>query len=456
MLPLEDEGRRTWKVGTLTYTLPGLVALFFWLLFGDFALSMRERSADPVVQLMVKSYKASSTYQSWLLTVLPSAIALVLAPIISYKSDRHRGRWGRRIPYLLIPAPIAAGAMIGLAYAPSLGAWSHERMGASSPGLEISVLSWIALFYTLFEFGSLTANLLIGALINDVVPRAMLGRFFGLFRAVSLAAGFIFNRWLLGWAENHFFEIFLAIGLLFGVGFTVMCFMVKEGQYPPPPEPTELEKKHGALGAAAAYFVECFSVPYYRLVFITFLVTGLSAFPFNRFSIPYAKSLGMPTETFGTLIAYSFVCSFVLAYPLGWLVDKFHALRLGIAAMSLYALVCLGAAIFVRDQWTFGFFLVAHTVITGTYFTVTAALGPLLYPKLKFGQFASAGGIVANLGAIGVGMVIGPFLDFTGNNYQLTWVMGACVSATAVLLLVLLYRRFMALGGPKGYVAPGS
>jgi hypothetical protein len=39
------------------------------------------------------------------------------------------------------------------------------------------------------------ANAVFGGLINDVVPPALIGRFFGLFRAVSLLAGIIFNFW---------------------------------------------------------------------------------------------------------------------------------------------------------------------------------------------------------------------------------------------------------------------
>jgi MFS family permease len=456
--------QRVWSVGTLRYTLPGLVILFFWLLFGDFALSMRERSADPVVQLLVKKYNASSTYQSYLLTVLPSTIALFLAPIISFKSDRHRSRWGRRIPYLLIPAPIAAGAMVGLAYSPALGEWTHGLLSPGTLSLDTCVLLWFAVFYTAFEFGSLTALVLFGALINDVVPRPFLGRFFGLFRAVSLGAGILFNRWLLGWAETHFFEIFVSIAILFGVGFSVMCFTVKEGEYPPPAPlaPDDPRAARGgifgwlfsSLEASKVYFRESFSSSYYRLIFITFLIAGLTFAPFNRFSIPYSKSVGMSTEMYGTLIAYSFAVSLLIAYPLGSLVDRFHALRVGLVALALYALSVTYGSFFVHDSQTFAVALVAHTILSGTYFTATASLGQALFPQLKFGQFASAAGIIGNLGSIGFGMVIGPLLDWTGNNYRLTFILGLILCLTSFVLLLLVYRRFMALGGPRGYVAP--
>ena len=52
---------KLWTVGTLTYTAAGLTVLFSWLLWGDFAWSMKERSVTPVVQLLLKKFQASDT-----------------------------------------------------------------------------------------------------------------------------------------------------------------------------------------------------------------------------------------------------------------------------------------------------------------------------------------------------------------------------------------------------------
>ena len=112
---------KTWRAGTLVYTGAGLVILFCWLLWGDFAWSMKERAAGPVFTVLVKKFQASDLLLASLTVSLPAAINIVLAPVVSYRSDRHRGRWGRRIPYLIITTPIAALAMVGLAFSPKLG-----------------------------------------------------------------------------------------------------------------------------------------------------------------------------------------------------------------------------------------------------------------------------------------------------------------------------------------------
>src|SRR5690606_31590196 len=100
------------------------------------------------------------------------------------------------------------------------------------------------------------ANAVFIALINDVVPAEFLGRFQGLFRALSLMAGIMFNYWIFGHAESHYHWIFITIGTIYGLGFMMMCFKVKEGRYPPPTSAEEA--RTGFIGAVKIYFKECF------------------------------------------------------------------------------------------------------------------------------------------------------------------------------------------------------
>lgn len=252
---------RHWRVGTLVYTTGGLIALFCWLLWGDFAWMLKERSAAPVVQLMLSTFKASDLLTGIFLLSLPAAIGLVLAPIVSYRSDRHRGKWGRRIPYLLATTPVAAGAMIALAFSPMLGAWLHSRMGWSPDSLNLTIIVTMGLAWTVFEFATVIANAVFGGLLNDVVPHEVLGRFFGLFRVVSLLTGMLFNYFLIGHAKEHYLPIFLGIGTVYGAGFFLMCLKVKEGGYPPPEE-MDAGKPAGFVAAVRTYASECFTKPY--------------------------------------------------------------------------------------------------------------------------------------------------------------------------------------------------
>ena len=136
--------RKIFTVGTLVYTTGGLALLFFWLLLGDFALSLRDRSVGPVVQLFLKREGASDTVMAILLSSLPPLLGMILGPIVSYRSDRLRSRWGRRIPFLIIPTPIAALAMVGIALTPFVADWLHPMLDGrfSKTAVTIAVLSW--------------------------------------------------------------------------------------------------------------------------------------------------------------------------------------------------------------------------------------------------------------------------------------------------------------------------
>jgi Na+/melibiose symporter-like transporter len=109
--PLPDSSPsapKTWHVGTLTYTTGGVVALFLLLLLGDFAWSMRDRSVGPMAQWYLSSLSVPNVVFGLLLSSFPALIGLILGPIISVKSDRHRGKRGRRLPVLLGTTPFAA------------------------------------------------------------------------------------------------------------------------------------------------------------------------------------------------------------------------------------------------------------------------------------------------------------------------------------------------------------
>jgi MFS family permease len=441
-------------VGTLTYTAGGLCLLFFWLLFGDFAISIRERAAVPSVLELLRQHHASDTVMSILLGVLPSILGMFLGPVISYKSDRYRSRWGRRIPFLIIPTPIGALAMIGLGFCPWLGAQVNSQLGTMSPGIDFCVLAFFCLFWTIFECVVIMTLAIFAGLINDVVPHGLLGRFFACFRIVSLGAGILFNYWIFKLTETHLFEIFLCVGLFFGIGFTLMCLLVKEGTYPPPsPEEIEGGHPHGFILNAKVYFVECFSHRYYLWIFAALVLAGLAFVPFNMFAQWYADSLGMPKAILGKLTALSYSISIFLAFFIGWLVDRYTALKVGIAMMLLYMLTALFGFIFVKDVTSFGVIYVFHTVVSGSYGTATASLPMVLFPKLRFTQFASASGIFGSLSYIFVSLVQGPLLDYSGHNYRLTLLAGCAFAIIALALLLIVLRNFNALinGEPPAY-----
>ena len=297
-----EPSKGVWKVGTITYTTGGVVVLFLWLLWGDFAWSMRDRSVVGLASWYLNSLKIPNFVFAILMSSFPAVVSLLLGPIISMKSDRHRGKLGRRIPFLLLTTPVAALGMIGLGITPFIAKWIHSitqvgtptgdslrhffkdsSLGMSALGLldneMIVALVCFGVFWAAFEFATIAGLAVFGGLINDVVPQKLLGRFYGLFRAISLIDGMIFNYWIMGHVPEHFTLIIISIGVFYGIAFTWVCLKVKEGDYPPPPplDPSHNTVIKSFFGGVKVYFKECFSNSYYILIFIMIIHHEFSA-----------------------------------------------------------------------------------------------------------------------------------------------------------------------------------
>jgi len=414
---------------------------------------MKDRSIAPVAQNVLMMFRASSLMQSIFLVSLPAAVGLIIGPVISFSSDRHRGRLGRRIPYLIATTPIAVLAMIGLGFSPAIGRYLHHALSSPHGGSNEIILISFGLFWSLFEISTVAANAVFGALVNDVVPQQFLGRFYGLFRALSLIAAIVFNKFLIGYAKTHYSLLFIGVGLIYGIGVSLMIATVKEGKYPLVVT-SDAEHYRGLWGQARLYLKECFSNRYYVWVTFALVVSALAFLPVNTFSQPYAVSLHFSLKTYGNYLAETYAISLCLTFGLGYLADRFHPLRLGIASMAIYGLVAIAGGVYSADARFFPVVFVAHGVLSGVFFTGTASLGQRLFPKLRYAQFASAAGMAGAVASMIFAPVVGKYLDFTGHLYRLTFLMDGALAVFAVALLLMVYSKFIALGGDQAYVAP--
>lgn len=453
-MELQKHGK-IWTVGTLSYTLVGLIVLFCWLLTGDFAWSMKERGVNSTATLLLKTFGVSDFVYSLLIVAYPSFTSIFLGPIVSYLSDRHRGPWGRRIPYLAFTTPFIVIGLLGLAFTPMLCDMFRELIGVENISRHTAGLLIFGIFWILLDLGTSLANVIFVALVNDVVPEAFLGRFFGLFRALSLGAGILFNFFLLGVAETYSMAIFLGLGVFYGIGFTLMCLKVKEGEYPPPPQ-EEIWNRGSSrmLLAVKGYFRECFSLNYYRWVFAAHVIANLAPLPLNAYTIFYAQSLGVQMDSLGKYLALTYVVSFCLSYPLGMLADRFHPVRTSLAAIFVYFLFSIAGFFCVKGQTSFAVVLILHGVISGCYGTLSSSYGQRLFPKSIFAQFNSALMGLLFAGYTVIAPVVGKILDWIGNEYHYVFCAGGTLALIATICFVVVLRKFQALGGDEHYQAP--
>ncbi|KQW90150.1 hypothetical protein ASC94_20660 [Massilia sp. Root418] len=429
----------------LPLTAAGLFAIGCWLMLGDLGIAMRERVAVPTGLELLRRNAASDTTTSLLLATVPAMLSVLLVPFIGYHSDRFRSAWGRRRPFLLVIAPVGCAAMLGLALSPLLGGWTHAMLGAASPGARNCNLGWFCLFWTVFECAAISAASLFTGLVNDVVPQGLLGRFFAGFRIVGLSLGIAFNTWVFALTDHYLAEVLATIGVVFALAILVMCATVKE--VCPPGGATEADPPRGrrTLLVPRAHILECFRYRPYLWIVAAFVFACVTFGPFNTFCQYYAQAMGISKASLGSMTAYGYMFSIASAFGVGWLADRYGAVRLSSLFMGLYCIAAAAGYLAVRDEASFRVFYMAHIIVSGAYFTAAASMPMALFPRARFVQYNSTKDLMVVFGNILVSSAQGPILDLSGHDYRLTILSGAVCALLAVVCLLRLRRVTHAL-----------
>lgn len=476
----DSSRRRDLTVGTLTYTPASLLNVFFWLLWGDFVLTLMDNGVvGNVVQLQLKSYGASNATIGFLggtVTALMSALGVAA---ISTASDRHRGPRGRRIPFMLWATPPLAICLASVGFSPQI-AHALERLSPSLaslfaktaaavlPGvaglppathLILAVLTLTLTAYRVFDLFPQTVYYYLWA---DVVPARMIGMFACCFRIVAAVGMFVFNQFLLGKAATHPEWLYAGAAALYFVSFIAMCLIVKEGEYPPPPDTGRsatgsLPRRPSApITRALDYIRESYSSGFYWKFFLMSGAFIIAVKSLNQFAIIFGtETLGLSPQRYGELISWKDLITIVPFIVLAPIIDRYHPLRAGIAALFVVVAASVLCFFFIRGERSFQILITLTYVAIAVYQAATGAINVRILPRERFGQFNSANVIVWQLGWAAASIACGKFLDLIGNNrFLFLWF--AAFSGFGLVMTLLVYRDWKQLGGDEGYVPPLS
>lgn len=458
-LPMKDK----YSVNGLTYTKMGLVAVFSWLLFGGFIFSVMELVKPNILPLFLVGdagkIGASSSVTNLMMVVVPGITGLFIGPVVSFKSDRYRGKRGRRIPYIIWTIPPLVLALVGIGLAPYYrDAFAHMgSVMALSP--KTATLLVVGLFVVMFHVFDEFVNSVFWYLFADVVPEVLIGRFVALFNLVGGGAAAAFNGFLLPHAETHMQWIFLGAAVAYLVGFSIMCWNVREGTYPPP---DDLGEDPGVLKQVKVYVVECFGHPIYIYMFLftacMSIAMGVSAF----FLVFHRDGLHLSMNAIGKAGAVISLVGMGLAYPAGWAVDRWHPIRITMMMVVPLVAAQFFAFFFLRDLTTY-LVLQGSTLVFTTLFN--AAGVPMLirvFPKDKYGQFCSCNGMVKSTARMIGGFFAGFFLDYMTSfsadkaAFRCVYMWSGIFQLIALLFLWKMYTTWKQMGGDSCYVPPGS
>jgi MFS family permease len=472
--------KKLYKCGTLTYTKFGLVMVFVWLLWGDFVFSILNEAFTRVLPLELNRIGAEDWVNQVVNRTLGYILVFLLTPMVSFKSDRHRGRWGRRIPYLFWSTPfvglflVAIGCysnitdyvtgVTGTLTFTGLQLWGWTiipPLPVGQAGMLIMVLGVLVVGY---DFASLFVNTVYWYLFNDVVPPHMLSRFLSLFRMVNAGAIALYDWLLLPHSLTNFSTIMVGIGIAYVVGFMVMCIFIKEGKYPPPPQ--NIDKRKGVISSCKTYAKECFTHRLYWYFFLANTFTQIAGATGTFTLLRNTKTLGLSLDDVGPILAISSLIGLVLQYPCGWAADKWNPIRVYVISAVLNVLGALAACAWCI--WDFGphgnlmYLWVSSMAFLPIMAVNDAAEIPMymrLLPKERYGQFCSANAFVRALAMSIALFVSGWFMSSLANHmgdwhYRYIPVWEVIFRIPAVFFIVLVFLEWRKRGGDKGYTPP--
>jgi len=462
-----SDSSQRYSVGTLNYTKRGLVMLFVWLLWGGFCFCLTQMVVPVILPLQLKELGSANWVIALIMSTLPGIFNTTVCPWVSFKSDSHRGKWGRRMPFIIYTMPFLSASMILIGLSDPLGSWFHSLwLSGSGISRSMVIVKLLVIFTTLYDFFKMFADSVFWYLFNDVVPEKFLGRFNSWFRMVAAGANAFFNYFILKHALTYTTEIYIGAALLYFFGFGLMCFMVKEGQYPPAPQTSQ---KPSIKRDFQMFIKECYSIPYYWNIFFQTMFIAISG-TVGVFGLFYNQSLGLDLNLIGKLGAVSGILVTVCLLFAGFLVDRWHPVRV-VAYLQAYgvsqSISCAMWLIINPPEQIYFFYMCLLMSIVGILSSAMQQAASLpremiLFPKNSFGAFCGAQALVRSVGTMFGGLLAGVYLDIVKGFYPPEDLFPYRYSAiwSSVFLLIAFcfhYRAFRfwkRLGGVSHYVPP--
>jgi len=453
------------KVGALHYTRAGLFIMFFWLLWGDLVFSLSETIFPASMPLQLERLGIPKEWISWLMGTVGATVNVALVPIISFRSDRTRTRFGRRIPYILFTIPAVVLLLASLGFTDDIGNYLRASTWPARLGISptMAIVGVVGAAIILFDIANVFVNSVFWYLFRDVVPTNYMGRFQGAFRTVGILCGLFWQKAVVPHLETHTHQLYLGFAALYLFGFTLMCLMVREGQYPPPDDvPAKGESWYARLSKAVATYVrECFSHPLYVAFYVGNAVLAISYATGVYRQFFFLRYQGFTLKQMGDWGFIAGMIALIVQFPMGMIVDRFHPMRCMLIA-ALWTPFIMGAYFFLGEHTIFGFtisafgYYIAMSLLNQpSMYLSEAASYPLvmrLFPEKQFGQFCSANAMVRHfsmisgtfLGGLFMGMVNRRFGSF-GNAYSFLW--QGWLHIVALTFMIVVYFYWRQLGG---------
>ena len=415
-----SQNSKTYVCGTLKYSSFGLLMVCFWLMVGFFVFILTTAVVPAIMPLKLKMLHASDTSMGIILTTIGGILNVIVRPIVNFKSDRYRSRWGRRIPFIILTLPMMCLAWLLFAYVDDIGALLYDRIAWLARLSPTTVVIWlIAGIIFIYQFFLMFVGSVIFYIFNDVIPTQFLARFMGFINVASTGAQFIFQYFIFKYAETYFSWIMIGTCIIYAIGVGLMCLLVKEPVYPPLSEADAKGSK--GLEGIITFLKESYTAKFYWVRY------GISAFAAASAAIViymvfFYQNLGFTLDQIGKLNGAiqltSVIAGVLISSFCAFLIDKWHPMRISAYSSILGVVLMIWYwkwLFFTVDPMLFIILFVALTIF-GALPTTLGGISympmyMLIFPKSRFGQFCSSDALVRSFATIVFGTLAGVFID---------------------------------------------
>jgi MFS family permease len=327
----------------------------------------------------------------------------------SWMSDHTCSRLGRRKPYLFMAAPFIIIPMVIFPFfSESKWVWFL---------IALQIIKMIAMDMKASTFPLLSI---------DCVPRDLLARMNSIFTIAGGVMGFLTMRYagdLISVAE--WFPFVLG-GTVMAIT-TLAALLIKE---PPIHHPaTERFKPWSTFKVAARDK---------RIFWLMLGVAMISGFVNmnNTWVWFWAKeTLNLQRQDIFSALSWASLVNIVLAYPIGWLIDRWGGFRV-VLIYWVGQVICFAWAMNVHDKAGLIILSLATTVIAPLYTAADIMIYKSADPK-DVGSMTSSNSCIRNMYGATLGFVAGWLIFFFGHNFRIGFVIGIIMSTVGLMMFII-------------------
>lgn len=439
LIQVDEQGRRHYSIGTLSYTLGGVFKVSIIVLLAGFFYNMAGFVIVPtLLPLLMDKYGASSEFIAIVIGSIPAAINVVLNPIVSTASDQTRSRFGRRMPFLMFATPFTVVLLLTLGWSPEIMGYLYPKFLSDYCDFNTAILGFLGATTAIF----IMFNYIIGSvyyyIAPDVIPHCFMGRYMGLLQVINVGAGSLFNFLFLPYAKEYSKWVYTIVAVLFTLSFIVMFLLVKEGSYPPIEKVNNSSLWTRFLSSAKMYINDCLKSKFFLALFIGVAITQVSTACRNLFNLLFAvKELNISEAQYGQILGVGAIVALIAVVITGYIGDKIMPLLIFMGTGILVIILNIVGYFYVVDFKSFYIVGILMVVIYSMQSVSIILTFVALFPKEKYGQFCSANAMINS-----VFMVVGNYLGGVVigiYGYRFLFIWDTIFTVIATLLLVYIY-----------------